>query len=58
MKIDNWLEGHWALVLGAPSGFGAEVSEALSGYGVNIIGVHLDRKGTMGNVEKLSLIHI
>ena len=46
MKIDNWLEGHWALVLGASSGFGAEVSEALSEYGVNIIGVHLDRKGT------------
>ena len=53
MKIDNWLEGHWALVLGASSGFGAEVSEALSEYGVNIIGVHLDRKGTMGNVEKI-----
>ena len=34
-------------------GFGAEVSEALSEYGVNIIGVHLDRKGTMGNVEKI-----
>ena len=29
MRIDNWLEGHWALVLGASSGFGAEVSEAL-----------------------------
>lgn len=53
MKIDNWLEGHWALVLGASSGFGAEVSQKLSEYGVNIIGVHLDRKGTMGNVEKI-----
>ena len=53
MKIDNWLEGHWALVLGASSGFGAEVSDALSGYGVNIIGVHLDRKGSMGIVEKI-----
>lgn len=27
MKIDNWLEGHWALILGASSGFGAEVSK-------------------------------
>ena len=53
MKIDSWLEGHWALVLGASSGFGAEVSQKLSEYGVNIIGVHLDRKGTMGNVEKI-----
>jgi|TARA_B110000263_G_scaffold54468_1_gene45908 enoyl-[acyl-carrier protein] reductase III len=53
MKIDNWLEGHWALILGASSGFGAEVSKKLSEYGVNIIGVHLDRKGTMGNVEEI-----
>ena len=41
MKIDNWLEGHWALVLGASSGFGAEVSEALSGYGVNLSLIHI-----------------
>mgnify|MGYP001206188121 FL=1 len=53
MKINNWLEGHWALILGASSGFGGEVSEKLSEYGVNIIGVHLDRKGTMPNVEKI-----
>ena len=26
MKIDNWLEGHWALILGASSGFGAGLS--------------------------------
>jgi len=37
MKINNWLEGHWALILGASSGFGGEVSEKLSEYGVNII---------------------
>ena len=53
MKIDNWLEGHWALILGASSGFGSEVSKKLSEYGVNIIGVHLDRKGTIGNVEEI-----
>ena len=53
MKIDNWLEGHWALILGASSGFGAEVSIKLSEYGVNIVGVHLDRKGTMKNVEEI-----
>jgi enoyl-[acyl-carrier-protein] reductase (NADH) len=55
MKIDNWLEGHWALILGSSSGFGAEVSKKLSEYGVNILGIHLDRKGTMKNVEKIVL---
>ncbi len=49
MKIDNWLEGHWALILGASSGFGAEVSRKLSEYGDNILGIHLDRKNTMKN---------
>jgi NAD(P)-dependent dehydrogenase (short-subunit alcohol dehydrogenase family) len=53
MKIDNWLEGHWALILGASSGFGAEVSKKLSEYGVNILGIHLDRKNTMKNVEEV-----
>ena len=47
MNIENWLEGQWALILGSSSGFGAEVSKKLSDYGVNIIGVHLDRKGTI-----------
>ena len=53
MKIDNWLEGHWALILGASSGFGAEVSRKLSEYGVNILGIHLDRKNTMKNVDEV-----
>ena len=53
MEIKNWLDGEWALILGSSSGFGAEVSVKLSEYGVNIIGVHLDRKNTMENVEKI-----
>lgn len=47
------LEGRWALILGASSGFGASVAEVLAKAGMNICGVHLDRKGTMGNVEEL-----
>ncbi|MCB0308472.1 MAG: SDR family oxidoreductase [Bdellovibrionales bacterium] len=47
------LEGKWALVLGASSGFGAAVSTKLAQSGMNICGVHLDRKATMGNVEQL-----
>ena len=44
----------WALVLGASSGFGAACSRKLAEAGLNIFGVHLDRRSTLGNVEKLS----
>lgn len=48
------LEGAWALVLGASSGFGEAVSLALSEQaGMNIIGVHLDRRSTLDNVERI-----
>jgi NAD(P)-dependent dehydrogenase (short-subunit alcohol dehydrogenase family) len=46
------LEG-WALVLGASSGFGEATSLALAGAGLDIFGVHLDRKSTMPNVERI-----
>ena len=44
----------WALVLGASSGFGEAVSVALARAGMNIFGVHLDRKATLGNVERIT----
>jgi NAD(P)-dependent dehydrogenase (short-subunit alcohol dehydrogenase family) len=44
----------WALVLGASSGFGEAVSLALARAGMNIFGVHLDRKATLGNVERIT----
>lgn len=47
------LKGKWALILGASSGFGAATALELARYGVNIFGVHLDRKATMANVKKL-----
>lgn len=37
----------WALVLGASSGFGAAVSKGWAQAGFNIIGVHLDLRGTI-----------
>lgn len=43
----------WALVLGASSGFGAAVSVALARAGLNIFGVHLDRKATLPNVDRI-----
>jgi enoyl-[acyl-carrier protein] reductase III len=44
----------WALVLGASSGFGEASSLALARGGWNVFGVHLDRKATMPNVERIT----
>ena len=44
----------WALILGASSGFGAAASRELAANGFHIAGVHLDRRATLANVEKLS----
>src|SRR5437867_11043536 len=44
----------WALTLGASSGFGEAASLALARAGLNIFGVHLDRKATMPNAERIS----
>jgi enoyl-[acyl-carrier protein] reductase III len=43
----------WALTLGASSGFGEAASLALARAGLDIFGVHLDRKATLGNVERI-----
>ena len=44
----------WALILGASSGFGEAAALELAGVGMNIVGVHLDRKSTMGNLERIT----
>lgn len=43
----------WALILGASSGFGEAAALALARGGMDIFGVHLDRKATMPNVERI-----
>ena len=43
----------WGLILGASSGFGAATCRALAERGLNIFGVHMDRKATLGNVERI-----
>ncbi len=50
---DTGLRGKWALILGASSGFGGTVARRLSREGMNIFGVHLDRKATQPNAEKI-----
>ncbi|MHB9145689.1 MAG: enoyl-ACP reductase FabI [Symbiobacteriia bacterium] len=43
----------WALVLGASSGMGEAVGLELARSGFDILGVHMDRKGTMPHVEEV-----
>jgi NAD(P)-dependent dehydrogenase (short-subunit alcohol dehydrogenase family) len=44
----------WALILGASSGFGAATALALARAGCDIFGVHLDRKATLKNAERVA----
>jgi enoyl-[acyl-carrier protein] reductase III len=45
------LEPGWALVLGASSGFGAAAARALARAGLDVAGVHLDRRATLPIAE-------
>jgi len=51
--MSKGLENNWALILGASSGFGEAAALELASRGMNIFGVHLDRKGTMPKVEEI-----
>lgn len=43
----------WALILGASSGFGEAAALTFAKAGMNIIGVHLDRRATQENAERV-----
>ena len=43
----------WALILGSSSGFGAAACRELASCGVNIYGIHLDRRAAMASVNLL-----
>jgi len=53
-KVITDAKQKWALILGASSGFGAASGLALARHGFNILGVHLDRRTTAANAEKLA----
>jgi len=53
LSTETGLENNWALILGASSGFGEAIALELAGHGMNIFGIHLDRKGTMPKVEEI-----
>ncbi|HLN59904.1 MAG TPA: SDR family NAD(P)-dependent oxidoreductase, partial [Thermoanaerobaculia bacterium] len=47
------IRSRWAVVLGASSGFGEACSLALARAGWNVFGVHLDRKSTQANADRI-----
>jgi enoyl-[acyl-carrier protein] reductase III len=49
----NKLEGRWALILGASSGFGAATARAFANAGMNVFGVHLDTKATLPRAQQV-----
>ncbi|HSP06240.1 MAG TPA: SDR family oxidoreductase [Acidobacteriota bacterium] len=44
----------WAVILGASSGFGEAAALELSRQGMNICGIHLDRKATLPHVQEIT----
>lgn len=54
MGFENSLRDSWALILGASSGFGGATSLALAEAGMHIAGVHLDRRATLANAERIA----
>ncbi len=53
MAVEAALEGKWALILGASSGFGGAAARGFANAGMNVFGVHLDRRATQGNVDAI-----
>ena len=43
----------WAVILGSSSGFGAATCREIASKGINIYGIHLDRRGAMESINSL-----
>lgn len=51
--MTKFYQNEWAIILGASSGFGAASAKELAKAGLNICGIHLDRKAALAGVEEL-----
>ncbi len=52
MKMVQFDERHWALILGGSSGFGLASAAKLAAEGLNVCVVHRDRRGAMDRVTR------
>ncbi len=50
--VDKVFQGQWGLILGASSGFGLAAAKALAARGMNIFGVHFDRRSAMEKINQ------
>lgn len=50
--VEKWFEDQWGLVLGSSSGFGLATCKELARRGMNIFGVHFDRKSAMEQINR------
>ncbi len=48
----KWFENEWALILGSSSGFGLSTAHELAARGMNIFGVHFDRRSAMAKINE------
>jgi NAD(P)-dependent dehydrogenase (short-subunit alcohol dehydrogenase family) len=48
------IEPGWCLILGASSGFGAAAARAFAQAGLDVAGVHLDRRATLAQAEAVA----
>ncbi len=53
MEVKDISVQRWALILGASSGFGAAACLGLARAGFDIVGVHLDRRATLPNADRI-----
>lgn len=49
--MNKVFEGEWALILGSSSGFGMATAKELAAKGMNIFGVHFDRRSAMEQIN-------